>query len=74
MAWMEPALSIIEKTSLIIARTLFDTSKGSVPMRIINVTDDTRVLYRKTTAALGEPVTAEAIEVRMTFHSLPKQT
>jgi transposase InsO family protein len=57
-AILEPSPKLLEKTGLFIARCLVNPSSGKAPLRIINVSNDTQVLYAKTTTATGEPTSA----------------
>jgi len=54
-AIVEPNQKLMEKTGLLIARSLVDPSSGTAPLRIINVSNDPKVLYAKTATAIGEP-------------------
>ena len=52
---LEPTDRLMEKNELILARTLVDTGPGVVPLRVLNPTDQPRMLYKNTVAATCEP-------------------
>jgi hypothetical protein len=43
---------------LLVAKSLVDSSRREVPLRIMNLTKETQILHRNTSVAVGEPVTS----------------
>ena len=53
---LEPTTRLMESNNLMLARTLVDTGAGLIPLRVLNPSDEPRMLYRNTVAATCEQV------------------
>ena len=54
MMYIETSPSLVEKSGVLVARSLVCPKEKQVPLRLMNTTNDTKVIYKKTLAAVGE--------------------
>ena len=59
---MEASEAFASHYELLVAKALFSSKMGTVPLRIINVLDQPCFLPKSTVAAVYEPVDAEKVE------------
>ena len=53
---VETKPSFFQRTGLLVARTLVESDKELIPVRLMNASDEARIVYKNTTAAVAEPV------------------
>lgn len=56
--------SMLKADGILLARTLIDPRRKIIPLRVVNMTGETKVLHKSTTLAQGEPAEQQDLERR----------